>query len=180
MFVSISFARRVGGRDDTLTNIGLYILPSSFLLPQVAGTTQLWDVDPHTREWVARHGTAEEEGGRKYKPILVMRHGTAEEAAAAATTLSSRWRGKRARAQFEGPGGGRDVIDARGRIQESEARGDRLEKEVRHLRTSLGESPLLERGPVPELANLMKEFMQVSRLLPPSSFFLLLHLHFKV
>jgi hypothetical protein len=161
MFVSISFARRVGGRDDTLTNIGLYILPSSFLLPQVAGTTQLWDVDPHTREWVARHGTA-------------------EEAAAAATTLSSRWRGKRARAQFEGPGGGRDVIDARGRIQESEARGDRLEKEVRHLRTSLGESPLLERGPVPELANLMKEFMQVSRLLPPSSFFLLLHLHFKV
>ena len=161
MFVSISFARRVGGRDDTLTNIGLYILPSSFLLPQVAGATQLWDVDPHTREWVARHGTA-------------------EEAAAAATTLSSRWRGKRARAQFEGPGGGRDVIDARGRIQESEARGDRLEKEVRHLRTSLGESPLLERGPVPELANLMKEFMQVSRLLPPSSFFLLLHLHFKV
>jgi hypothetical protein len=161
MFVSISFACRVGGRDDTLTNIGLYILPSSFLLPQVAGTTQLWDVDPHTREWVARHGTA-------------------EEAAAAATTLSSRWRGKRARAQFEGPGGGRDVIDARGRIQESEARGDRLEKEVRHLRTSLGESPLLERGPVPELANLMKEFMQVSRLLPPSSFFLLLHLHFKV
>ena len=159
MFVSISFARRVGGRDDTLTNIGLYILPSSFLLPQVAGTTQLWDVDPHTREWVARHGTA-------------------EEAAAAATTLSSRWRGKRARAQFEGPGGGRDVIDARGRIQESEARGDRLEKEVRHLRTSLGESPLLERGPVPELANLMKEFMQVSRLLPPSSFFLLLHLNF--
>ena len=122
----------------------------------MAGTTQLWDVDPHTGAWVARHGTA-------------------EEAAAAATTLSSRWRGKRARAQFEGPGGGRDVIDARGRIQESEARGDRLEKEVRHLRTSLGESPLLERGPVPELVNLMKEFMQVSLLLlPPSSSCLLL------